>query len=441
MTSYLAALIMAAAATFMSVENGERVYRPHAEQCRILQAPQRFVAAIAGTGGGKTAIGPLWLMREIEKHPGAEWMVLAPTVKILKRATLPTLKRAFSGTPFHGIYRAGDGEYRLPDGGVIYCVSTHNPDSIEGGQIHAAWADEAGQMVRGAWIALQARLGVHMGRCLFTSTPYAVNWLKRDILDPVTRGDRDYFAHRWSSIANPAYPREEYERAKRTLPRPLFLMRYHGHFTLMEGRIFSEFDADFNVRPCLYHPDKTILVGSDFNVSPMAWVLCHRHGHQLEVFDEIYLRGTTTQRTLDYLHNRYANHKAGWQFYGDASGKARKTSAALSDYRQILNDPRFARAGRTVHYPDSNPRRADRFAACNAMFCAADGERRCFIDPSVVNLIGDLESRFYKTNSMDPDDRDADSGHATDALGYVVHRLFPIRTKPPETVQRVSIHV
>ena len=403
-----------------------KVFRPHSGQARILQSDARFLAAIAGTGGGKTSLGPVWLMTQIAKHPNSLWMCLAPTYKILARATVPTLVRSFRGTPFEGNYV--EGRYDLPCGGVIYCLSSEREEGLEGGQIQGAWLDEAGQMTYRAWIAVQGRLGQLLGRALLTTTPYKINWLKKEFLDRFTRGDKDYFVASWSSIENPSYPREEYERAARTLPSDLFHMRYDAIFTHLEGQIFSEFTIERNVRPCFYNPNKAILVGSDFNVNPMAWVLAHRYGERLDVFDEIWLKNTTTRKTLDYLFGKYKEHLGGFEFYGDATGSARSTNASLSDYQIICLHEGFQKLGRTVHYPKVNPPRADRFAACNAMFRSASGDSKCFIDPTCDNLIADLDGRFFKPGTREPADVD-DIGHISDALGYIIYRLFPISSQ------------
>jgi hypothetical protein len=108
---------------------------------------------------------------------------------------------------------------------------------------------------------------------------------------------------------------------------------------------------------------------------------------------------------------------------GDATGRARKTSAADSDYIQIRNDNRFA--DKRVFYPNSNPLVVDRFASCNALFKNAADERRLFIHPRCEKLIADLKVRAWKEGSREPDDY-GDIGHMTDALGYVVHLLYPI---------------
>ena len=147
------------------------------------------------------------------------------------------------------------------------------------------------------------------------------------------------------------------------------------------AEIFHAFSREYNVRPCPYQPQQTIVVGSDFNVDPMAWVLGHRFADRLESFNEVFLRNSNTLETLNVVWQRYQDHRGGWEFYGDASASQRNTAAAASDYVQIANDERFKRAGRTMHYLRDNPAIEDRFSACNALLRNAAGQRRMFVDP------------------------------------------------------------
>ena len=131
-----------------------------------------------------------------------------------------------------------------------------------------------------------------------------------------------------------------------------------------------------------------------------------------------------TRKTLDVLFKKYNSHAGNWEFFGDATGRARKTSASQSDYIIIRSDTRFE--PKRIYYPKSNPPVADRFAATNAILCNAAGERRLKIHPRCKRLIEDLTVRAYKEGTSDVDDY-GDIGHITDALGYVIHRMFPLR--------------
>ena len=143
----------------------------------------------------------------------------------------------------------------------------------------------------------------------------------------------------------------------------------------------------------------------------------------MRVFDELWLRNTNTQATLNMLHQRYPTHR-GWNFYCDASSRNRHTSTTLTDYIQIRNDGRFIDS--TLNTNKSNPAVQDRFAANNALCKSAVGTRRLFIHPKCENLRNDLLSRTYKEGTREPDD-EGDMGHITDALGYAIYSLAPIR--------------
>lgn len=191
---------------------------------------------------------------------------------------------------------------------------------------------------------------------------------------------------------------------------------------------FPEGNIDQNIK---YRPDLPLIIGQDFNVDPMAWIIAQQnkdlHGTgKFCVIDELFLRNTNTQASLSELHKRYGNHASGFYFFGDASGRARKTSASDSDYLitlQWIKEGKFK--GGRLFSAKSNPRVQNRFAACNAMFCNAKGERRLIISPKCTHLRQDIMERQYKEGTNDPDDY-ADIGHMSDALGYPIHNLFPI---------------
>jgi len=222
-------------------------------------------------------------------------------------------------------------------------------------------------------------------------------------------------------------PSEYLELCRATMDKRDFDEQFNASWLSAAGGIFHAFDREFNVRPCLYNPSLPIVVGSDFNVDPISWILGHVHGDIFECFDEIWLRNTNTPRTLDVLLTRYTDHKGGFQMYGDASSRGRHTSAFKTDYNHIATDKRLIAMGRTLHYIKSNPPVADRFAATNARICNFVGILNVIIDPSCKHLIHDLEIRAYKPGTRDANDS-GDIGHPTDALGYILHKRWPLST-------------
>jgi len=236
--------------------------------------------------------------------------------------------------------------------------------------------------------------------------------------------DPDWAAFHWRSCE--ILPAETIRAALSTLDPKTYREQFDASFESAGGLIYYQFSREYNVRPCIYKPDLPLLIGQDFNVDPMCWVIAQSPApYHLEVIDELFVRDCTTAIALNILYDRWKHHKAGFEFYGDAAGRQRRTSATHSDYLLILNDDRFKELGRTVHYPRSNPSCADRYATVNAALCNAAGVRRLHIDPKCKRLIDGLESDYYKPGTREAE-KVGDLTHMTDALGYLVMRKIPL---------------
>lgn len=128
------------------------------------------------------------------------------------------------------------------------------PDSLEAAQYKGAVCDEAGQkkFKQESWEAIQRRLAIDRGRALFPTTPYALGWLKSEVFDrakryadsilrnlPHNSADADYEVVNFESIENPAFPIEEWNRAKATLPKWKFNLFYRGMFERPAGAVYD----------------------------------------------------------------------------------------------------------------------------------------------------------------------------------------------------------
>lgn len=224
----------------------------HAGQWDLMQSRSRFSLASAGTGGGKTAMGPPWIYdecgfimkdRNVVTRP-IKGLIVAPTHQVLQRATLPELIKGFQYTELEGhVKKPSTIVYELPNNwGEFWCVSADSPEHIEGGQFDFAWLDEGGQIRYEAWVAVQGRLGQRQGRALITTTPYRRNWLYSRFYKLWKAGDPNYFVRTWRSCDNPAYPVEEYLRAKNSMSPQRFAMRYNGEFAKMTGLVLENYE-------------------------------------------------------------------------------------------------------------------------------------------------------------------------------------------------------
>ena len=225
-------------------------YRLHRGQTRAWKSTARFPFVIAGSQAGKTTFGPLWLKREMDTRGPGDYMAVAPTYPLLQKKVLPELKRFFITYLRWGEYRAADRIFVLDGGHTnIFLGHAADPDSLESTTAKGAWMDECGQnkFALSSWEAIQRRLAINQGRALGTTTPYNLGWLKTQVYDRWVAGDPDYDVINFRSIDNPIFPREEYERARRTLPGWKFAMFYQGLFTRPAGMIYDSFDFDRHV--------------------------------------------------------------------------------------------------------------------------------------------------------------------------------------------------
>ena len=114
--------------------------------------------------------------------------------------------------------------------GRIILRSAQSEGGLESATALTAWLDECGQdkFKLSDWEAVLRRLSLTEGRVLGTTTIYNLGWLKSQVYDRWKNGDPDFDVIQFKSIENPAFPMEEYRRAKRTPPLWKFRMFYEG---------------------------------------------------------------------------------------------------------------------------------------------------------------------------------------------------------------------
>ena len=216
----------------------------------------RTLAAIAGTGGGKTSIGYWWLLKRMEDQPGYGWGLCEPTYPMLSKIILnspdPERPDILTWLKWVGIYR----DYKAVDRiilttlGKIYLGSADNPDSMQGPALKGYWLDEGGMMSLTAYQTALQRVSFYDGQVLITTTPYNRGWLKTDVADKAD-GDRIH-VEKWRSIDNPKFPRHVYDEMQATMQRHRFSMMYDAEFERPVGMIYASFNSD----KCVIEPFK-----------------------------------------------------------------------------------------------------------------------------------------------------------------------------------------
>lgn len=329
------------------------------------------------------------------------------------------------------IYKSGSAEFAKRSGGrdtvTLYdlTVDLHPSFSVYGYLVHNSSDQRPGAFAKSIMPALSHRNGWCWRIGVPKRTGRGAAEFRAFCEFAASGKDSETGAYTWpsSDILTP----DQLRWARENNDPKDYAEQYEASWEDIGGLVFYAFDERLHVdNEVTYDHSQPLLVSCDFNVDPMAWVICQKteFSAALLVIDELYMRNSHTQLALDALFMRYAKHNAGFEFFGDATSRARKTSApSTTDYLLIKGDKRFR--ARTW-FPKANPSRRTRFAETNAMFRNAEGVQRIRIHPRCRNLIADLKQRSYVEGTNEPDDHN-DIGHITDALGYVIHRLFPIK--------------
>lgn len=227
------------------------------------------LAAIAGTGGGKTVLGYWWLHSRMEAYPKHTWGMAEPTYPLLSKVILessdverPSLLNYFKMVGHHPDYHAVD-KILYTDYGKIYLGSADRPDSMQGAAVKGYWLDEAGQMSLQAHETAIQRVSMQEGQELLTTTPYNLGWLLTEIKNRA--GTAGIHVETWRSIDRPGFPRKSYERDKQLLPSWRFAMLYDAKFERPAGVIYSSFNESVCVIDRIPIPKEWLIyTGHDF---------------------------------------------------------------------------------------------------------------------------------------------------------------------------------
>lgn len=241
-----------------------KAYPLHPDQRRAWYSSRRWIAIFAGNQAGKTAVGPWWLLREMQRRGPGDYGVIGPDHPMLRNKARPELRKAMAG-----MYRSSgdewvltaEGETRLwgaPQAVQTRILFRHGkaPDAIEAFTLKGLWIDEPGQIPDAVWTAIKPRVMTHRARVFMTSRPMEFNWYVREmwdeVMDTVTLERRpdapdDKEVVNYPSSANPMADLEFIESERLRLPDAEFRMRYLGIPTRPAGAVYDCFDERVHV--------------------------------------------------------------------------------------------------------------------------------------------------------------------------------------------------
>lgn len=232
----------------------------------MFQTPICLLAC--GIQFGKTKAGSVWM--KIQNHkfhdPSDNFLIVAPTYKILTQSTLPPYLDIMRDC---GTFSKSDMMFKVNGGGNVYCRSGTDPDSIVGiTNIRAIWGDEAGLFSLYFSENLAARAAFKNAQTLFTTSPYSLNFLYRQIIHPKMKNPEarpDVTLIQAASWENPYFPIEVIERNRQTMDARRFNTLFGGRWEKMAGLVYDCFSDTENItKPVELPPGTRFFGGVDF---------------------------------------------------------------------------------------------------------------------------------------------------------------------------------
>ncbi len=409
---------------------------------------------------GKTITGLLWLLSEAWLHgPDVRpWWFASPTYMQARYGMRNLTQMARSAGILKSYTSTPPLQTVLTCDAVIEGRSWDRPEGMYGPSVLGIVVDEFGQLTDQAYSAMSSRRAETVkdgfGQFRYLGNVGEIGGAGEKIWNDAEAGKQGFACRRWTWLDRakahtcpcvvppslgtgdrhaPECERGVYvrfiEREAERMSAVQFRTLYLAEWADWNELPVYEFDRAVHAAvPISHQPQLELDIACDFNVDPMAWVLGQHKQEQAWATGEVSIPGgATTEQACREVIRRYPDRKQHVAVYGDASGTARKTSASRTDYQIIQEILGGHYHTFNIRVPASNPPVTDRVNAYNAMLKSASGACRYRVDPSCTGLIDDLARVSWRAGTRDIDKRDKKRTHYTDADGYRIAYLYPVR--------------
>lgn len=420
-------------------------------QRRFDESQNRFNLSVWGRQSGKTTIGyrkMIWKplkstsQREMNRW-GTYWHILQTyaAADIVYERTLRLIH------PFKDQiqkYKSDtDRRIELIGRNNLFFKSGQNYEDLRTESLDGAILDEARQQKREIWpMVIFPMLAKSNGWGDIMTSPNGFDW----IYDLKVDKEND---PSWGVIHAPSteawwWTPQEISEAKKNMTDLEFRQEIMAEFVnIRSGKAYVSWGDHNHAEECpfmagkLFSPYLPIVIGMDFNLSPMSWTLGQTAADKWWWFNEIYLKNSHTMEAALELRDRILRFKyEGFRgepniiLCGDATGKATQRSSNQSDYdivKQVLKDAKISYRDET---PESNPPVKDRINAVNVKCRDATGQTAMHVHPIYCpHLVKDLDRVGWKEGAdfvLNPGPA-KDLTHPSDSIGYPIYQLTPVK--------------
>lgn len=236
-----------------------QTFKPHSDkQEAAIFSEEPLTVLCTGIQFGKSTAGALWLKRllHLSKSKDDNFLVCSPTYKVLYQSTLPPFLKWSRDI---GEFRKSTESFHIHNGGTVYFRTGTDPESVVGiPQVKGVWCDEAGLYSLYFWENIQGRAASCDAPIMLTSSPYARNWLYRDIVKPWKEGKlRNALVITAESRENPGFSQKRWDHLQTTMSKLRFRAMFGGVFETMAGLVYDCWHEYENVITPFDLPDGT----------------------------------------------------------------------------------------------------------------------------------------------------------------------------------------
>jgi hypothetical protein len=448
-------------ATLTILDNPD-LFKPNAgaQQRFMDDYTHRYCALAGGWFAGKTWAGARKLLDlhlhnalDANDQPTAvKSAVIAPTYQLANDFDIPELRRAMREMNLAFEFVSDPKRYCfvLPDLGTkqepseILIRTADSPDRITGWSVGAIWGDEAARWKsdpldpqNDPFIQADARLRDPRAKFLQFMVTFTHEGDGTRVYQDFEREPKpDHVLYRAGTIENP-HAAAFAEVQRQQLTEELSRQYLQGIAVGTAGqRMYASFDEARNLDDSLtLETDHPLQLAIDFNIDPGMHAILGQHFPDRDLLTAVWTihePRMSVKRMADSLCELLRrelpdrNCDKPLQIFGDASGGSAWVGGGESCYDVLRECLRFNRIPHQMRVPRCNPAVGDRVNAVNCALCDAAGNVRYRIHPRCRRLIDDLRlMRWSKDGSADK--RDRARSHASDADGYRIYYLLPIR--------------
>lgn len=381
-------------------------------------------AIVGGLGSGKTRAGTIRAVLLLIQNKGTNIGIFLPTYDLLRLRAMPGVEDDLNSLGLEYTTNKANFTISVHGYGEIIFRSYGNPERIISFEIADAIIDEIDTLTKDkaeiVWRKVNERVrqkkpnnGINTIAVVTTPDQGVMGF----VYDKwVKKAEPGYELIKASTRSNPYLPAGYVDQILSNYDPILAELYIDGEFvSLNQNKVYHFFNRVLHNTTRILNPahDSLIHIGLDFNIGGCCAIVFVIVNNDPIAVDEF-----VSHDTQDFINNlsKYSQYKS--IIYPDASGRAGRTNASLSDIGMIKS------AGFQVNVHNKNPAVRDRVNSYNSLFAH---DRIMINTTTCPNLTNALETQGYDKRG-DPEKFDAHPSidDWTDGSGYFIAYKFPI---------------